>query len=95
MAPPVTTGTTPARVRQAKSLADLRLAGGDKVTANLPAPAIANLRAIMSRLEGELGSGPERTRTEAIIFALSVAADVLSGERKTAAAKSPRRRQAP
>lgn len=61
------TGRTPDKDRQAKTLADLRKSGGDKVAVNLPAEAMAHLRAIM-------GARGYRTKKEAIIEALALLA---------------------
>lgn len=67
---PVTTGRTPDKLRAAKSLEDLRTAGGDRVRANLEAESLADLQAIQAHLVAKLGPGPARTKTEAIAYAL-------------------------
>jgi hypothetical protein len=61
------TGGTPAKVRQARSLAARREAGGDRLHINLHAEAMTNLLAIQERM------GPGTTQTAAIIEALAIA----------------------
>lgn len=59
---------TPAKVRQALSLAARREAGGDRLHINLDAEAMTNLRAI----QASMGAGT--TQTAAIREALALAA---------------------
>lgn len=61
------TGGTPDNLRQAKTLAELRKAGGDKVAVNLQAPAMADLATVMS-------ARGYRAKKEAITEALKMLA---------------------
>lgn len=57
-------GPTPDKVRQSRSLAELRKAGGDKVAAKLPPESFAALKRCQARL------GTTATITETIIAAI-------------------------
>lgn len=63
-----TTGGSSASVRQARSLAARREAGGDRLHINLHAEAMTNLLALQERM------GPGTTQTAAVVEALAIAA---------------------
>jgi hypothetical protein len=70
MARPITTGTTPPKIRGAKSKAALVSAGGRRKPFNLPASALADLATVKM-------AGDHRTDTEAAIDALRIAAEAV------------------
>lgn len=63
-----TPGGSPAKVRQARSLAARREAGGDRLHINLDADAMRDLRAMQDKM------GPGTTQAAAITAALAAAA---------------------
>lgn len=63
MARPITTGTTPGRLRQAKSVAELKKSGGKRAAYNLPPETVRKL----TKIKADIGAENE---TEAVIHAI-------------------------